>query len=368
MNSLRKNNQYFVTSEFLAYPKLIEPMVVQLLKKYRFGLCLCIREEQLNDELAQLCKIYASAGIPLIFWPLLPLKEGLYLNKYSVTEYHNYLDLLFAWLEKKKLHVFGLLVDVEPDYHKPKPGSSPIIDNIWHSLKELDEEAFKAAISGFQGIIGKIRRHNCLAIGAALPFVCDDRSGSAPVWQDYWGGPVAEVEWDILVFMLFGSWFVEMGMDWPTAHCLVYDYTKEIKKFWQNKAVVSLGVTTPGTGAETAIYKSPAQLGEAVSAVRAAGINNIAIYDLKGILDSAEPELWFQTVVKALPRLPSGRCDSWKLFLYRIVVATLGKTLELFRSLKEVGEKLASFLVRRRSSYSRPQTLFNSRLKSPPGK
>ncbi len=365
MKIVRRSNQNFVTSEFLPYSKLIEPVVINLLKNQHFGLCLCIRENLLNEELDRLCRLYTKAGIPLIFWPLLPEQEGLYLNKYSITEYYQYLDTVFDWLESRGHHIFGLLVDVEPDYQKPKPGSSPIIDNIWNSIRDMDEADFKEAITGFRQIIAKIRKHGCQAIGAALPFVCNDKLEHSEVWQDYWGGPVAMVEWDVLVFMLFGSWFVQMGLSWPNAHYLIYDYTEAIRKFWPNKAVVALGVTTPGTGAEKDLYQSPAQLSEGVSAVKAAGISNIAIYDLKGILDSPNPAAWLKKVQVAKPLIPGTDkkssvdysrpiIDPFQVRVYKTIVRLLGKLLETVRFMKNTGKRFLPYWVTGETNRSNP--------------
>jgi hypothetical protein len=339
---------YLVTSELLAYSKLIEPGVVQLLRKNRFGLCLCVHKGELNEELHLVCNVYKAAGIPIILWPLLSVTEGLYLNKYSVNAYDNYLDELFAWLAERKHRIYGILVDCEPDYERPKPDSaSPVLDNIWNSLRDLDEDAFLAAITGFKRIIQKIRAHNCKAIGAALPFVFHDIPEKSQAWQDYWGGPVVSVDWDIIVFMLFGSWFVQMGMNWPTAHYLIYDYSRKIKKIWHHDAVVALGVTTPGTGAETAVYRSPDELAAAVSAVKAAGVKRIGIYDLKGIMESENPDLWLRKIRNAPPLKPdggllpeSGAVNHLKVILYKGMVNIAGEILELIRSFKSACKRI----------------------------
>ncbi len=343
-----KKVKYLVTSEFLDYATLIDPKVVGLLKKHQFGICLCVHQGELNEELHQVCDIYERAGIPLIFWPLLSKSEGLYLNKYSVKAYYNYLDELFQWLEERNHRLYGLLVDCEPDYEVPRPNSiSPVLDGIWDNLKDLDEEAFNKAIIGFKQIIHKIRLHKCKAIGAALPFVCDDITEKSEAWQDYWGGPVACVEWDVIVFMLFGSWFVQMGMNWPTAHYLIYDYTRRILKKWRYNTVVALGVTTPGTGAETCMYKSADELAAAVSVVKAAGIKKIGVYDLKGILESNNPEEWLIKIKNAPPLKPDGhslpessKVSHFKVFLYKVTVDLFGHILEMIRSVKSFLKQL----------------------------
>jgi hypothetical protein len=334
--------QYLVTSELLDYSTLLEDRVLNMLKKHRFGLCLCVHEGELNEELHLLCNSMESREIPLILWPLLSPSKGLYLNKYSVKAYNRYLDELFYWLRERGHQIYGVLVDCEPDYEGPQSNSfSPVLDNIWHDLKGLDKEAFNESIKGFAQIIKKIKNHHCKAIGAAMPFVCNDVLEKSQAWQDYWGGPIVNADWDLLVFMLFGSWFAQMGMNWPTAHYLIYDYTRVIKKFWRSRAVVALGVTTPGTGAETIIYRSPEDLAAAVSAVKAAGVQKIGVYDLKGIIESPDPGSWLVEIKNALPQKPDGgpqlkrqRVNYFKVTLYKGMVALIGRILEQIRDLK----------------------------------
>lgn len=77
-------------------------------------------------------------------------------------------------------------------------------------------------------------------------------------------------------------------------HFLVYEYSRDIQRLWGDKAWVALGVTTTtDVGQEIVAYTSSNQLAGAVASVRAAGIQNVGIYDLKGILDSSNPEAWF---------------------------------------------------------------------------
>lgn len=352
----RGDVEYLVTSELLDYSVLTQDKTLDLLRKYQFGLCLCVHEDQLNNQLHLICRACKNSGIPLILWPLLSESKGLYLNKYSVKAYNQYLDQLFQWLDEHQHIIYGLLVDCEPDYEAPKAESfSPVLDNIWDNLRDLDEAVFNAAVQEFREIINKIKSHGCKAIGAAMPFVCHDVIEKSQAWQDYWGGPVVGLDWDMLVFMLFGSWFVQMGMDWPTAHYLIYDYTKTIKKIWRGKAVVALGVTAPGTGAESAIYRTPEELATAVSVVKAALMKRIGIYDLKGIIESKDPESWFRQIKKAPPLKPEtlslgkGRkIQYWKIGLYKCFVKIIGEILEQIRSSKTL---IRQFLRKLKNCY-----------------
>lgn len=116
------------------------------------------------------------------------------------------------------------------------------------------------------------------------------------------------VEWDYLAVMMYTSWFVEaggsIGIDWDTAHYMAYDYALDLKRIWGDRAAIALGVTNPGEGQGTVVYSTPEQMAPAVAAVKAAGMENVGIYDLKVILESDDPESWFKMLTATEPAVP----------------------------------------------------------------
>jgi len=111
------------------------------------------------------------------------------------------------------------------------------------------------------------------------------------------------VDWDYFAVMMYTTWFVEwFKISWDTAHWMAYDYAVDLARLWGDKSAVAVGVTSPGEGEEKVIYDTPERLASAISAVRKAGIENLGVYDLKGILASEDPEAWFKVIKEAPPR------------------------------------------------------------------
>lgn len=298
----RQGPVFLITAEYTPYSKLMEPEVVGLFQKYGAAVCLCVRAHQLNEELDRLYQVYEQAGVPILFWPLLPLEHGLYLNKRTTRVYLDYLETLFNWAEAHGHRIEAIVIDVEPSYIPPPEGGKPpgLLKNLRRVLKDLDRESFQASLPEFNRINDLIHAHDCLSVAAAFPFVIDDRRVGRHGWEDLTGGPVATIEWDYLAIMMYTSWFVEvggwLGMDWDSAHYLAYDYSRDLKALWGDRAAVAVGVTNPGQGHEQVLYTSAEQIAPAIAAVRAAGIQNLGIYDLQGILESGDPESWFQVL------------------------------------------------------------------------
>ncbi len=324
-----------ITAEYTPYERLVQPDVVELFTRYNVSICLCVREDQLNDDLDRLYEVYERAGIMILFWPLLPMEQGLYVNKHTTDEFLAYLDVLFEWASSRGHRIEALVVDVEPSYIPPAPGEEPpgVVKNFRRIVRDLDEETFDASIPEFNKIIGKLHEHNCLAVAAAFPFVIDDRMRGTHGWEDLFGGPVATVDWDYIAIMMYTSWFVEtagsLGMTWEAAHYLAYDYSRDMKEIWGDRAAVAVGVTSPGQGHETVLYSSAEQIAPAIAAVKAAGIENLGIYDMKGILESGDAESFFRVLGETRPAVPEkGRCAAKR---FRKIFRACGKVLESMR-------------------------------------
>jgi len=324
-----------ITAEYTPYKRLMEPDLVELFRKYKVGINLFVRNNQLNDDLDRLYGIYEKANVPIIFQPLLPIKDGLYLNKRSVGVYLDYLDVVFAWAESHHHKIQALMVDIEPTYVELAPGERPpgILKGLSRLRKDLGRESFDASIPQFRRVIDKIHAHDAIAVAATFPYVIDDRMKGRHSWEDLFGGPVATLDWDFLAIMMYTSWYVEfgkgIGMDWDAAHYLAYDYAKDMKAIWGDRAGVAVGVTNSGQGHEKVIYTSAAQIAPAIAAVRAAGIEKIGIYDLKGILESGDPESWFKVLSGTPPQVPKKGARPAKRM--RRIFRTGGSVIELMR-------------------------------------
>jgi len=152
-----------VTAEYTDYRRLAEPDLVNLFKKYNIFICLCVREDQLNEDLDHLYTVYEKAGLHILFWPLLPKKYGLYLNQYTTEVYLDYLDVIFGWGKKTGHKIEAIIVDVEP-------GGGDVIKKL---KKEKGKIPFDQTIKEFNQIIEKINQNGALAIGVGFPFVIE---------------------------------------------------------------------------------------------------------------------------------------------------------------------------------------------------
>ena len=70
------------------------------------------------------------------------------------------------------------------------------------------------------------------------------------------------------------------------------------------RAHASIGITGGGVFGDEPRWEDPEELRRDAGAARAAGIRDIAIFSLEGILGRRRPERWLDAVVDAEPREP----------------------------------------------------------------
>ncbi|MCK6550309.1 hypothetical protein L6R52_31020, partial [Myxococcota bacterium] len=71
-------------------------------------------------------------------------------------------------------------------------------------------------------------------------------------------------------------------------------------------ASVSVGLAGPGKLGDEPVLPSPDALALDVAAARAAGVDDLALFSLEGVLGRASPEAWLEAFVATPPRAPEG--------------------------------------------------------------
>jgi len=323
--------QLLVTAEYMTVDELTDPKLMALLEKYDVLVAPCIRDTQLETESGQkdldrLFTAYEQAGIGLVFWPLTPRREGLYLNQKSAKTFYAYLDKIYAWADKYQHPITAMIIDIEPGNFQGGDDRSPdqpkeqnsAAGGIGTALKGMDRNCFKQAQSDFMKIQEKLHQHGTVAISTALDYAALDIVMHTGAWEDLAGGPTMAVDWDYVSFMNFGSnnqAFLGKLPHWKIedTRYLSYKLGKAVFKKYGKKAGISTGQTIPGEG-HGAVWTDPADLAQDVAALKAAGIIHFGVYDLQGIAQATDPEVWIKAVKDTPAKKPKFRLKSYCLY------------------------------------------------------
>ncbi|HUT52670.1 MAG TPA: hypothetical protein VM658_04710 [bacterium] len=310
--------QILVTVEYMSYDELMKPEVMAFLKKYNILVAPVIRANLLNDDLDRLYAAYEQAGIKIVFWPLLPREQCLYLNETYADAYLAHLDKIYAWAGQHHHQIEALIVDIEPPNCQqgtdlgPEEQPQTGID-LGSVFTMLNKEEFDASIPKFQAVLDKLHAHGTTAISTAMDYAAVDLESGRPVLQDISGGPSQIINWDYYSYMSFGSQNTAslqellsgLHLKWTAddTRYLTYILGRVMAGKFGNRAAISLGQTIPGEG-HGAVWTDPAELGKDAAAYKAAGIIHFAIYDFQGIIESPDPDAWILAIKNAKPEKP----------------------------------------------------------------
>jgi len=299
-----------VWAEFFTPKQAMERRTIELLKKY--GVNLNISTRSLSDDLAEMLRVYEKEGIEVSLWILLSQELGYFPNERTVAEYSALVDRIFNWASEKDVRVPSISVDLETPLYQglalknsPWFKKLPIALNILKS--NMNRKKFQEATEGYAKILDKIHGFGAKTIAAAIPQVVDDVDDGRTALQDLLETPITTVEWDAVSLMLYGSMFIGYTRGFiskPDMEYMIYDYCRDARKIFDSRAAVSIGVTGVGVLGDEPRYEHPGQLRGDAEAAKAAGVDDIAIYNFEGILAYQKPEEWFEAVLRAKPRVP----------------------------------------------------------------
>lgn len=262
------------------------------------------------DALASLLRTLAGLGLEPGIWPLLEDADGYWPSERNGAAYFAYVDELLRFLEAQKIHVPWIAVDLEPPLQQ--------VDRLRHSVNSFrtlldtlqhnfDPEAFTHAVTSYQqGMLG-LRERGYKTLAVTVPMAAHDLRDGSPLWQDLFEAPWSQVGWDRVGIMAYGSMvsgYSKGLLSTADARAIHYRLFKHMARAFGSRAHASLGITGIGKLGDEPIYDSADELARDASAARAAGIDDIAIFCLEGLVGREDAGAWVEAVAHAPARAP----------------------------------------------------------------
>ncbi|HLF25379.1 MAG TPA: hypothetical protein VJG32_03495 [Anaerolineae bacterium] len=304
-----------VWAEFLPYEEAAAPATLQLLRRFDVSVCLSVPDGALGHPLARLLHAYADAGLAIALWLLLPKSIGYWPSERNAAAFSAHLDTVFAWAAAQRVRAPWIAVDLELPLpqalaYRNSQGLKQILAACRIALANLNARRFAQAVEQYRAILSNIHAHGAKALCAAHDSLVEDFDLGAPIVQDFLETPVVDVEWDVVSTMIYNSMIVdEHHIAFDDARWLQYELACQLKRAFGARAGLSLGLTGVGVLGDEAHYTDPTQLAPDIAAAKAAGIDDIALFNLEGILRSPDPAAWFQVALETAPQTP--RRTAW---------------------------------------------------------
>lgn len=308
----------------LSFKKVREQLPA--LQKKRASLYLQVKENDIgSDELKEVLNDAKEKGIKIILWPLLQTEQGPWANEHNYEIFGELVGKTIDWLEKEQIQPEYIVINMENGIAQMDSIKNCLKDKDYTSmikilLNNLDHERFNKGVEGYKRIVDEIHEKGFKVMITTYPFMVDDFQDEDPDIQDLANVPISGIDWDAFTFTPYRTAYSDdLGVTFTPY--IVYEYGKAAKDLFQEKARLALGII--GGGEHGPGYKSPEDLGKDVSAAKAAGIEEIDLFHLRGMIREGSVGNWINADVKA--EIPA---FDIKVAAARAFVKTLDKILD----------------------------------------
>ena len=308
-----------VWAEFITPEELCNSQVVSLLKRYTVQPCLAVPFGRLGPWYARYLHTYSEEGLEPALWPTLTDSLGYWPHEGNALEFSAYVHEIFHWAQKAQVQVPWLAIDLETPFTQWQElsgarGINKLFTALRHYKSNRNKARFFEAAGRYRSLKEYLDDQGCRTLVPALPLLELDLVKGGIKLQDYLETPVTPVQWDVISLMQYNSMFAgySRGLIKPAdARWHLYRLCLNARAALGDRAALSIGTTTTGKLGSEPYYRAPAEMLPDVEAALAAGIADIAVFCLEGILKSPQPEAWFEMIRGAVPVVPhrSGKME-----------------------------------------------------------
>lgn len=279
-----------IYSEMLPYEDVIRADVVALLRRYEIDVVLAVRPWQIED-LPRVALTLADANVSVAVWPMLADDEGRWASAKNAAAFAKFVRTTVNALDAARAPVAEVLLDLEPPFAEVRALASHAF-----GLRPAAGRAFAGAEAELAALAGELRGRGIAVSAAIWPLVALDPPAESG-WQRILGTPVDALEIDHVSVMVYTSileGWSRGSLRRKHTLALLDGATRRTMRRWGVRGGVSLGCVGTGAFEDEPIYRSPEELAEDVAIARAAGAENLSLFDLAGVLARPPPEAWLE--------------------------------------------------------------------------
>lgn len=277
-----------VWCETLPFAELTSPYVTELVARYRLDLLVAVRPWQLA-EVGDVVRHFQDAGVFVAVWPMLADADGRWASASSSRAFIAFTDEL--------LHMVPFAEEVAIDLEPPlqllarwKAGHP-----TWRQTPL--PHTYRQACDALVAAVDRWRRDRRITT-AVLPLL-------ALEWRGQWmqrmlGTPATALGVDRHSVMAYTSLYEGWSrglVNRARAERLFQLTARLTHARFGAKASLSLGTVGTGAFGDEVGYRDPRELARDVELARAAGIEELALFDLGGVIRRAPAEAWLDALV-----------------------------------------------------------------------
>jgi hypothetical protein len=288
-----------VFAELVPLPRLVGAAVLAPLAARGVELIAAITPERSKDAetVVRACR---DAGVEVGIWPMLAERDGRWPNALNVGRFVPFAVELLDRLGTLGLLPDTLAVDLEPplaEVHRALRGD-PRTAYAWAVRSPAP-----GAVARYRELASCARSAGVRTLATAVPMVVAD--GSASGWQRALATPVDPIAFDTVSPLAYSSLFEGFSFGLvrrSDALALVEMVARAARRRFGARAGMALGCVGRGLLGYEPTLRDVAELAADVGAARAAGVDDVAVYSVGGMLGRPPWERWLDALVETEPR------------------------------------------------------------------
>lgn len=270
--------------ETLTFDEVVAPRVVALLRRYRLDLLLAVRPWQLAD-LGETVERLRGAGVFVALWPMVADEHGRWASVQSSARFVAFGDAVVA----RAPGADELILDLEPPLDRMAgwKAGRPTFRNT------PSPRAYAAARAALVAAVERWRAERRVTT-AIVPLLVAERGQ----WlQRVLGTPTTDLpvaRHSVMAYTTLLEGWSRGLIDRRRAEAALGACARLARRRFGAQAALSLGTIGPGAFGDEPCYRDPGELARDVALAAAAGIDELSLFDLGGILRRGPAEEWLE--------------------------------------------------------------------------
>jgi hypothetical protein len=271
------------------------PVLAELARR-DVQLLVAVQPGQLEEAVALVDRA-RELGLSLGLWPLLEDERGRWLHPGNAPAFEAWVARLLDGVEAAGRTVDALALDLEPPIAEVRRVTDGRLGAARAWLRrELDA-------SPHRRLVARAHARGLEVLAAVIPAVlAGGRAGAG--WQRALGTPLEGVGYDVVTTMLYTTLFEGYSfgaLRREDARALLHRFTGATRTRFGARAGVSLGAVGVGALGDERTYRDAAELAQDVAVARAAGVEDLALFDLAGVVARPPVAAWLDALTETEP-------------------------------------------------------------------
>lgn len=288
-----------IWSEYVPYEVLETRALLRALGDRSLTLIVAVTPD-LAPGAAGVVRACRDAGIELGLWPMLANADGRWASAVNAARFCGFVRSLIDSLDARAALPDFVAIDLEPSIEHMQR----LVHGRWAALPRARDTRPAAAYRVLVAELGGRGMDVFLAV--VPPVILAPPAGRG--WQWLLGTPVDALATPHVSPMVYTSLFEGYGrglIQRRDAAALLARLSHEARQQYGVHASVSIGAVGIGALGDEQTYRSVDELAQDVAIVRAAGVEDIALFNLDGVLQRRPEEAWLDALVHTPPaRIP----------------------------------------------------------------